>query len=493
MLLLGIDLGTSSVKVSVVDAQTRQVVASASYPDEENPILTPQPGFAEQQPERWWACLEAALGRAHATGRYDPQAIGAVGIAYQMHGLVVLDAAGRVLRPAIIWCDSRAIPYGEAAFGQIGPERALAHLLNSPGNFTAAKLAWVKDNEPDIFEKIDKIMLPGDYFAYRLTGQLTTSASALSEGIFWDFKQNKVSGDVLQAFGFSPGLLPTVQPLFSIHGTLSEAVARQLGLRAGIPVSYKAGDQPNNALSLNVFEPGEVAATAGTSGVIYAVTDQIAYDPQSRVNTFVHVNHATDAARLGILLCINGTGSLYRWMRQQLGGGLSYAAMNTAAASAPVGSGGVVALPFGNGAERVLNNRDIGAVWQGIDFNSHTLGHLLRAGLEGVACSLRYGLEIMTGIGTPASVIRAGHANLFLSEVFCEAFVNLTGTPLERYDTDGAKGAALGAGIGAGVFATPKEAFGGLKRLDVREPDPARQAAYEQVYERWRHALFRVL
>ena len=336
-------------------------------------------------------------------------------------------------------------------------------------------------------------MLPGDYFAYRLTGQLTTSASALSEGIFWDFQQNVISQDVLSAFGFSPDLLPAVQPLFSVHGQVSETAAGRLGLRAGIPVSYKAGDQPNNALSLNVFEPGEVAATAGTSGVIYAVTDQVAYDPHSRVNTFVHVNHASDAARLGILLCINGTGSLYRWMRQQLGGGQPYGALNATAATVPVGSGGVLALPFGNGAERVLGNREPGAVWQGIDFNTHTLGHLLRAGLEGVACSLRYGLDVMTNIGTPASVIRAGRANLFLSDVFCEAFVQLTNAPLELYDTDGAKGAALGAGIGAGIYTSPQEAFGQLKRLAVLAPDPARQPAYEQLYERWLTLLQRHL
>lgn len=486
MLLLGIDVGTSSIKVSVVDAGTQQVVASASYPDQENPISTPQPGFAEQDPAMWWNCAQQAILRAHAGGKYNPKDIAAIGIAYQMHGLVLVDRNLEVLRPSIIWCDSRAIPYGDDAFRKIGEEKALDHLLNSPGNFTAAKLAWVKDREPRIYGSIYKIMLPGDYIALQLTGRATTSNSALSEGVFWDFRNNGVSDDVLKAFGFSDNILPALQPLFSNHGELKSSVADALGLKAGIPVTYKAGDQPNNALSLNVLEPGEVAATAGTSGVVYAVTDQVAYDPKSRVNTFAHVNHQRNGqTRLGILLCINGTGILNRWVRDQFGSGLSYADLNQLAAGVPAGSEGVRVLPFGNGAERVLENRSISSTFSGLDFNIHTRSHVFRAAQEGIAFSLKYGVDIMAEMGSPATVVRAGKANMFLSDVFTESFVNVTQTPVELYDTDGSKGAALGAGIGLGYFADPKDAFSRLTKLGTVEPDAQKAALYAELYGEW--------
>ena len=342
MLLLGIDLGTSSVKVSVVDAATRQCLASVSYPDTEREIVARQPGWAEQDPRQWWLDVQKAIVLAHATQTYDPQEIGAIGIAYQMHGLVVVDERQQVLRDAIIWCDSRAVPYGEQAFAAIGETRALEHLLNSPGNFTAAKLAWVKAQEPEVYARIDKVLLPGDFLAMQLTGEATTSISALSEGIFWDFAQQELSEDVFRFFGFDKSLIPPVQAVFAVHGTVQAAVAKELGLRPGIPVTYKAGDQPNNALSLGVLEPGEVAVTAGTSGVIYAVTDQLFVDAQSRVNAFAHVNHTPDHPRLGVLLCINGTGSFNRWMKSVAGPQLSYPEMNERAAAVPAGSEGLL-------------------------------------------------------------------------------------------------------------------------------------------------------
>lgn len=494
MFLLGIDVGTSSIKVSVVDADTQQVVASASYPDTENPIVTPQEGWAEQEPAMWWECTKHAFRRAVSAGTFEPKDIGAIGIAYQMHGLVLLDRDHRVLRPSIIWCDSRAVPYGDRAFRAIGEKRALSRLLNSPGNFTAAKLAWVKEQEPRVYGSIYKIMLPGDYLASQLTGEITTTPSALSEGIFWNFLDNQVSDDVLAAFGFPETILPEVRPVFAEHGVLRSSVADELGLKAGIPVTYKAGDQPNNALSLNVLEPGEVAATAGTSGVVYAVTDQVAYDPKSRVNVFAHVNHQLNGSnRLGILLCINGTGILNRWLRDQVGAGLSYAELNQRAAAVPIGSEGVRILPFGNGAERVLENRTLGSMITGLNFNTQTKDHLFRAGQEGIAFSLRYGLDVMAATGTQPAVIRAGKSNMFLSDLFTDTLVNVTQTPVELYDTDGAKGAALGAGIGAGHFATPQEAFTNLKKLGTVEPNAELKATYGELYESWKELLTKML
>ena len=487
MLLLGLDIGTSSIKATVVDAATRQAVASAQYPDYETPISSPQLGWAEQDPQTWWQHVVAVILRLNATQKYNPKDIAAIGIAYQMHGLVLVDKAQKVLRPSIIWCDSRAVETGDRAFRAIGPQRALARLLNSPGNFTAAKLGWVKQNEPAIYAQIDRVMLPGDFVAMQLTGQVTGSNSGLSEGIFWDFQADDVSKDVLEYFGFESTILPKVQPVFSDHGRVTAAVAHQLGLSKGISVTYKAGDQPNNALSLSVLEPGEIAATAGTSGVIYAVSERVAHDPKSRVNTFAHVNHRLhpNENRLGILLCINGTGILNRWLKENVAGGLSYAHMNAAAGGVAVGSAGLSVLPFGNGTERVLENKAIGGQFCNVNFNVHTAAHIFRAAQEGIAFSFQYGFDMMQTLGVQPQVIRAGQANMFLSDVFTEALVNATNTPVELYDTDGAKGAALGAGIGIGYFKTPGEAFDKLNKLKTVEPKADLVSEYEGAYQSW--------
>jgi xylulokinase len=404
-----------------------------------------------------------------------------------MHGLVLVDKNQKVLRDSIIWCDSRAVEYGSKAFSAIGKERSLSHLLNSPGNFTAAKLAWVKENEPEIYAQIDKVMLPGDFIAMKLTDQITSSISALSEGVFFDFMENGISEDVMQFFGFEDHLIPAVNPVFSSHGILTSSVASQLKLKAGIPVSYKAGDQPNNALSLNVLNPGEVAATAGTSGVIYGVSDKLTYDAQSRVNTFAHVNYANEQKRLGVLLCINGTGSLYRWTKSLFGAGLSYQQMNEQARQAPEGSDGLRILPFGNGAERMLNNKLVGVHFHHIDLNLHSQAHIFRAVQEGIACAFRYGLDIMRENGMNPTVIRAGKANLFLSDLFAETFVNVTGVQVELYNNDGSVGAALGAGIGAGIFSSAAEAFNGMKKVQVVEPIAGNNL--DAVCEEWRNLL----
>jgi xylulokinase len=487
MLLLGIDVGTSSIKVAVVNPDSQQTLATAQYPGSEAAILSKQPGWAEQSPETWWEYVQQAILMAHATGAYDPGEIAAIGIAYQMHGLVLVDKDGKVLRDSIIWCDSRAVPYGERAFAEIGAEKCLSHLLNSPGNFTASKLAWVKDKEPQVYARIDKLLLPGDFIAMRLTGETTSTVSALSEGIFWDFKEDTLSADVFHYFGFDRGFIPELRPVFSEHGRLRESVAQTLSLKKGIPVTYKAGDQPNNALSLNVLDPGEVAATAGTSGVIYGVSDQLVYDKGSRVNSFAHVNYRSDKRRIGVLLCINGTGILNRWIKNLVGGQANYDSLNREAAGIRPGSEGLTILPFGNGAERMLDNRIIGAQIHHIDLNKHSPAHIYRAGQEGIAFAFRYGLDIMRENGMNPSVIRAGRANMFLSSVFAEAFVNATNTPVELYDCDGSVGAALGAGIGAGIFSGEKEAFQGRKPL--LWVGPGDSAEYDELYGRWKAVL----
>ena len=492
MYLLGIDIGTSFIKVSLVEASTQQCILTVSYPDTENAIISHQNGWAEQSPTMWWEQVQAGILKLHKAAKlalpsYDSNNIAAIGIAYQMHGLVMVDKNKQVLRDSIIWCDSRAVPYGEKAFDTIGHKICLSHLLNSPGNFTAAKLAWVKENEPALFAQIYKIMLPGDFIAMQLTGEITTSITALSEGIFWDFKNNRISKEVLDYFGFDVSIFPAVQDVFSNHGALSSSVANALLLKVGIPVSYKAGDQPNNALSLNVVQPGEVAATAGTSGVIYGVGDSLSYDMQSRVNSFAHVNHTEAVNRIGMLLCINGTGILNSWVKKYIGASTNYTTMNEMAATIAAGSDGLSMLPFGNGAERIFNNRIIGAQMLGIDLNKHTAAHIYKAAQEGIAFAFRYGLDIMRENKLAPSVIKAGQANLFLSPVFTHAFVNATGVPVALYNVEGSVGAALGAGIGAGIYKEIKEAFTDTKPIERIEPTETK--LYDALYENWKSKL----
>jgi xylulokinase len=485
MLLLGIDLGSSSIKVSVLDGETGRAVSSASYPPTEMEISAPVSGWAEQDPELWWKNFTLALAaclKPVGTKRKD---IGAIGISYQMHGLVTVDKDRKVLRPSIIWCDSRAVEIGERAFDRLGKDFCLHHLLNSPGNFTASKLAWVKENEPDIYRQIHKIMLPGDYLAMRLTNEIKTSISGLSEGIFWDFMRDEVSEELLDNYGISPDLLADAVPSFSLQGELTAAVAGELGLTPGIPVSYRAGDQPNNALSLNVLKPGEVATTAGTSGVIYGVTDKTQFDPMSRINTFLHVNHTKRLTRLGVLLCINGTGILNSWLKKNTGGGLGYPEMNSLAAAVEPGSEGLFIFPFGNGAERMFRNKEIGASVHGLNFNIHRQGHLYRAAQEAIAYSFRFGLEIMKETGINPTVIRAGESNMFLSKVFRDVLSSLTSTVITLYNTDGSVGAARGAGIGCGFYKSEEEAFSGLEITGSSEPDPHLSMIYDARYSEW--------
>jgi xylulokinase len=487
MLLLGIDIGTSSVKVSVVDTYSQRCITTAQFPETEAAILSIKPGWAEQSPDDWWANTKQAIQKANATKLYDPAKINAIGIAYQMHGLVCVDKKMQPLRNSIIWCDSRAVKTGNRAFDAIGHEKCLDTLLNSPGNFTAAKLAWVKENEPALYEKIDTIMLPGDFIAMKFTGDITTSIAALSEGMFWNYKKDTLSAEVFKYFGFKKSMIPVIKPVFGEHGRLLPSVASELSLTPGIPLTYKAGDQPNNALSLNVMQPGEVAATAGTSGVIYTVTDQLLYDKLSRVNTFAHVNYTEKEKRLGVLLCINGTGILNKWIKNTAGGSKDYNSINQLAATVQPGSDGLIILPFGNGAERMLNNEIVQSHIHHIDFNKHSAAHLYRAAQEGIAFAFRYGLDIIKENGIQPQVIKAGNANMFLSDVFTQSFVNATGVPVELYHCDGSTGAATGAGIGAGIYSDTKQAFG--KFIPVKSFKPAEKDLFEELYEKWKKIL----
>ena len=485
MYLLGYDIGSSSIKAGLVEAATGRQVGLARYPDKEMAMMAPQSGWAEQEPEVWWQHLIAATHRLLQSTQVEPASIRAIGISYQMHGLVLVDKQKEVLRPAIIWCDSRAVSIGHTAFEDLGSEFCLSHLLNSPGNFTASKLKWVKDNEPAIYERIHKIMLPGDFIAMKLTAELNTTVSGLSEGVFWDFAEHKISEALLNYFDFDQALFPEIVESAALHGELSAEAANLTGLRQGTPVSFRAGDQPNNAMSLNVLNPGEIAATAGTSGVVYGVVDKPVFDPRSRVNGFAHINHSKEANRIGILLCINGAGRQWAWLREQISpaGLLDYAAMEAAAASTPVGSDGISVLPFGNGAERILGNRNLGSHWLGLEFNRHNLNHLYRAALEGIAFSFVYGMNIMKQMGIKVEVIKVDNGNMFRSPIMASTVASSLGCSIEVMDTTGAYGTARAAGVAIGEYENMEEAQQGIGLDYVVEPTPGK--GLHEAYELW--------
>ena len=487
--LLGYDIGSSSVKAALVTIENGSVAGTTYSPRNEMTIDSPRPGFAEQDPETWWNELINATRQLKEKVNFQPDEVAAIGVSYQMHGLVCIDKSLKPLRPSIIWCDSRAVEIGREAFEGLGKKFCLTNLLNSPSNFTACKLKWVKENEPEVYKKIHKVMLPGDYIALKLTGDVATTVSGLSEGIFWNFKKNKVSKDLLEYLEIDKSLLSPVIESFSGESRLNAQAAEVLGLKDGIPVSYRAGDQPNNAYSLNVLEPGEIAATAGTSGVVYGISDKPVYDKKSRVNTFVHVNHSEENPRYGVLLCINGTGILNSWMRKNFFGGLSYDEINTKAASAPLGSEGIRLFPFGNGAERILENNDLGAWMEGLQFNRHNASHVARAGQEGIVFAMNYGVEIMRDMDMEIQTVRAGYSNMFLSEVFASTFANSTGCTIELYNTDGAVGAARAAGVGARVYKNFAESFAGMEMIKKIDPDPELQKQTMEIYEDWKHRL----
>jgi xylulokinase len=488
--LLGLDIGSSSIKATLIEKDTGKTVAVAASPKQEMGMIAKKPGWAEQEPETWWDNVRFAVAEIKSKSKIKTSGILAIGISYQMHGLVLVDKNKKTLRPSIIWCDSRAVGQGEKAAEKIGRKKCLEHLLNYPGNFTASKLRWVMEKEPGIYKKTYKFMLPGEYIAMKMTDKITTTVPGLAEEMLWDYKRKSVSRDVLRAMQIKEELIPEVLPTFSIQGEMTSSAAKELGLKPGIKISYRAGDQPNNALSLNVINPGDVAATAGTSGVIFGITDKDLYDPGCcRVNTFAHVSNTEKLKRNGVMVCINGTGILNNWLRRNTTDGMSYEEMNKKASIIPPGSGGVIVLPFGNGAERTLQNRDLGASIHGLNFNMHKRRHVFRAGQEGIVFALNYGFEVMKEMGMKIKKIRAGYANMFLSPVFREIFVNTTGNLLELYETDGSGGAARGAGLGAGAYKTYKEAFAGLKKISTLEPDKKLLSEYKEVYEKWKKVL----
>ena len=490
---IGFDLGSSSVKAALVDLSTKKVEQTTSFPATEMAVISAQSGWAEQDPELWWQYVCQASNNLLSEAGVDKSSIKSIGLSYQMHGLVMIDKELQSLRPAIIWSDSRAVDIGSRAFEDLGEAYCLQHLLNAPGNFTMSKLKWVQDNEPEVFNKIYKFLLPGDFIALRMTGNANTTISGLSEAIIWDFEEDKLAVPVLDYFGFDQSIVPDIVPTIGGQGKLTATAANQLGLQPGIMIGYRAGDQPNNAMSLNVLEPGEVAATGGTSGVVYAIEDKPVYDPKSRVNGFAHVNHTRDQNRIGILLCLNGAGSQYSWLKHEVAQeGMTYPEMENMAGTVPIGAEGLRILPFGNGAERIFENKDLGAHMINLEFNQHSQAHVFRAALEGIAFSFVYGLDILREMGIHISVLKVGNDNLFQSAVFSQTIASLTGCEIDVLETTGAVGAALASGVGIGEFSSIEEAM--TEPNIVKQYHPEKDSnEYERAYSLWKSDLIKLL
>ncbi|MFD0861614.1 xylulokinase [Sungkyunkwania multivorans] len=492
MYWIGYDVGSSSIKAALIESSNGSVAGIAQYPKKEMSIISEQSGWGEQDPDLWWKHLCEATKELIAKTGVEPDRIEGVGISYQMHGLVLVDKSMQLLRPSIIWCDSRAVTIGDRIFESVGSDKCMQRLLNSPGNFTLSKLKWVQENEPEVFDQIHKFMLPGDYIGYKLTEECLTTPSGLSEAILWDFIADEPAFWLLDATEIDRSLIPEVRPNFSFQGKVTADAAKASGLPEGIPLMYRAGDQPNNALALNVLEPGEIAATGGTSGVVYALSDQVITHESVRINSFAHVNHTDKLPRIGKMLCINGTGIQYSWIRNNLTSGMSYEEMNARAGEVAVGSDGLRIFPFGNGAERMLKNKNPEASIINLNFNIHKKTHLFRAALEGIAFSFVYGLEILKADGVDLSRIKAGNDNLFRSQIFSETIATLTDARIDIVETTGAVGAARAAAYASGIFKNFSEATQHDKIQHTYHPLNI-DGAYRAAYEDWKSKLTKTL
>lgn len=484
--LLGIDIGTSGTKTVLFD-EAGNTIASALG---EYPLYQPNVGWAEQDPEDWWkatfSTIKAVLGKSGV----NPSDVKGVGLSGQMHGAVLLDKDNQVLRKAIIWCDQRSSAECDQITSIIGKER-LIEITANPAltGFTASKVMWVKNNEPEIFEKVKKILLPKDYIRFKLTGEFATEVSDASGMQFMDIPKRKWSSEVLDKLGIDKGLLGDVYESQEVSGKVHKAAAELTGLKEGTPVVGGAGDQAAGAVGNGIVRPGVISSTIGTSGVVFAFSENVSIDPKGRVHTFCHAVPNT----WHIMGVTQGAGLSLKWFRDnfcieekrtaELMGIDPYVLMDQEADRVEAGCSGLIYLPYMMGERTPHLDPNAKGVFFGLSAK-HEKQDMLRAVMEGVVYSLKDCLEIIKEMGVDVSEVRASGGG-GKSKLWRQMQSDVFGTEITTINSSegGALGVALLAGVGTGVYSSVPEACDAIIKVKTRQAaDMALNAKYQKFY-----------
>jgi xylulokinase len=481
MWLLGMDVGTGGTRAVVVDGEGSVIASAAS---EHEPFKTAHPGWAEQDPEDWWRAAQEAIREALVSAPEPREAIVAIGLTGQMHGAVMLDENGAVLRPALIWCDTRTQPECDWLTEKIGYDR-LIELTCNPAlpNFTVTKLLWVKEHQPEIFAKIRHIMCPKDYVRYRLTGEFAIDVQEASGTLLLDVTHRRWSQEVAEAAGIDESWLPKLYESPEVCARISETAAGLTGLTVGTPVVAGAGDQGAGAVGMGILQPGSVSATIGTSGVVFAATAAPTKDPHGRLHTFCHAVPGL----WHVMGVTQSAGLSFRWLKDTFFAGLDYDALTYAASTIAAGSDGLEWAPYLLGERTPHLDPEVRAAFAGIS-TMHTRAHFIRAVLEGVAYSLKDTFTLFAELGIPVSGIRLGGGGA-RGPLWRKIQAGVYGQAVEVLTAEegGAFGCALMAGVGAGHWANLDEACAQAIEVAQRiEPDPGDVSAYEWGYAQWR-------
>jgi xylulokinase len=485
--ILGIDIGTGGTRALVVDEHGR-IAASAT--EEHEPFASPKIGWAEQRPEDWWHAAGVAVHKALAAGNLRGEQISCVGFSGQMHGAVMLDAAGEVVRPALIWCDVRTEKQCKELNERIGAER-LIQLTCNPAlpNFTLTKFLWVRENEPENWKRVRSVMLPKDYVRFRLTGERAIDVADASGTLMLDVARRKWSDAMLQAAEIDASLLPRVFESPDICGKISALGAEATGLAVGTPVVAGAGDQAAGATGMGIVTPGTVSATIGTSGVVFAATDRPALDPRGRLHTFCHAV----PGRWHVMGVTQAAGLSLRWFRDRLDCRAAqpdvdpYGRLTSEAASAPAGAHGLLWAPYLMGERTPHLDAEARGMLVGLTA-SHTRAHVVRAILEGVAFSLKDTFTIFEEMNVPVQSIRLGGGGA-RSPLWRQIQADVYGHEVEIVEAEegAAYGAALLAGVGAKIWPSVDAACDSVVRVVERiRPNPANAEVMQKNYAAYR-------
>ncbi len=485
--VLGIDVGTGGTRALIIDGRGR-ILASAT--EEHEPFASPKVGWAEQRPEDWWRATRIAVAKAIAQGGLRQEQISCVGFSGQMHGAVMLDSASEVVRPALIWCDVRTEKQCKDLSEKIGWERLIQLTANPPlENFTLTKLLWVRENEPENWKRVRSVMLPKDYVRFRLTGERAIDVADASGTLMLDVARRKWSAEVLKAVEIDAALLSTLYESPQVCGQVSAIGAEATGLAAGTPVVAGGGDQSAGALGMGIVAPGAVSATIGTSGVVFASTDQPVNDPQGRLHTFCHAV----PGRWHIMGVTQAAGLSLRWFRDRFttsvgGNGIDpYDQLTAEATSIPPGSDGLLWAPYLMGERTPHLDPNARGALVGLTA-SHTRAHVVRAILEGVAFSLKDTFTILNEMKIPVKSIRLGGGGA-RSALWRQIQADVYGQEVEIVEAEegAAYGAAILAGVGVKMWPSVDEACSSLVRVRDRVlPKATSAAVMQESYERYR-------